>query len=109
MCWDERLTLILVHLTKDHIVQTDVFYSDSSCRNKTLLCEISAPSANAHRDIDMLRKNDTSFYCALITIVTVIATHLSMFVAHDIFHAIQIKCVRETSRGALLLLDKYKI
>ena len=25
MCWDERLTLILVHFTKDHIVQSDVF------------------------------------------------------------------------------------
>ena len=43
------------------------------------------------------------------TIVTIIVTHLSMFIAHDILHAIQIKYDRDTSRGALMLLDKYKL
>ena len=32
-----------------------------------------------------------------------------MFVAHDILHAIQIKYDQDTSRGALVLLDKCKL
>ena len=32
-----------------------------------------------------------------------------MFVAHNILHAIQIKCAGETTPGALVLLDKCKL
>ena len=43
-----------------------------------------------------------------VSLMTVIATYLSMFAVDDSFDAIQIKCDREVSRGAFVFVDKYK-
>ena len=42
------------------------------------------------------------------SLMTIIATYLSMFAADDSFDAIQIKCDREASRGAFMFVDKCK-
>ena len=43
-----------------------------------------------------------------VSLMTIIATYLSMFTVDDSFDAIQIKCDREVSRGAFVFVDKCK-
>ena len=43
-----------------------------------------------------------------VSLMTIIATYLSMFAVDDSFDAIQIKCDREVSRGAFMFVDKCK-
>ena len=43
-----------------------------------------------------------------VSLMTIIATYLSMFAVDDSFDAIQIKCDREVSRNAFVFVDKCK-